>query len=70
MLSGTFLSQKETIQPGFKVSKDCIMAVLEGSAVGDFKLKLLLVLPYSESKSFKRLQQGSNLVIESESMSY
>ncbi|XP_023223840.1 tigger transposable element-derived protein 1-like isoform X1 [Centruroides sculpturatus] len=63
MPSRTFIAETDVAQPGYKVSKDCLTAMLGGNANGDFKLKPLIVHQTQNPRALKGCNKNSLPVI-------
>ena len=59
----TNISHKEKTMPGFKTGKDSLTLILGGNALGDFKLKPLIVYRAENPQALKNIRKISLSVI-------
>ena len=59
----TYISRKEKTMPGFKAAKDWLTLMLGGNALGDFKLKPLLVYRADNPREWKNINKSQLPVI-------
>ena len=59
----TYIARKEKTMPGFKAAKDRLALILDGNALGDFKLKSLIVYRAENPQALKNIGKSSLPVI-------